>query len=97
MKLKNKYQEALGDVTYCMNVSQMHKKLTDEECNKLGEAIMQLQELVDKETSMQVIVTWCGQDDEDYYSYFCPICNNDLYGEEEKYCPNCGQKLDWRD
>ena len=91
--MKNKYQEALGYITYCMNVSQMHKKLTDDECNKLGEAVMQIQELVHKATPMKAKEEWVGSDDDDYIRHLCPKCNIDLYGDEY-YCENCGQRLD---
>jgi hypothetical protein len=26
----------------------------------------------------------------------CPKCNHDFGMEKVNYCPNCGQKLDWR-
>ena len=83
----NKYQEAYNWIEGCVySVFNFNTKI---------EELFTIKELVKKETPIQVIVNWFGQDDEDYYSYFCPMCNNDLYGEEEKYCPNCGQKLDW--
>ena len=41
-----------------------------------------------------------GNDDQDYVT--CPQCNailgavdNVEYTAHQKYCPNCGQKLDW--
>ena len=30
-----------------------------------------------------------------HYHFFCPVCNMEV--NEMKYCPNCGQKLDWSD
>ncbi len=44
----------------------------------------------------------CQRDcvDCDRYEDRCPTCNGGLYVESGKpyeYCPNCGQKLDWRE
>lgn len=25
----------------------------------------------------------------------CPVCKKPLFGEEDKYCNNCGQAIDW--
>ena len=30
-----------------------------------------------------------------HYHFFCPVCNMEV--NDMKYCPNCGQKLDWSD
>lgn len=30
-----------------------------------------------------------------HYHFFCPVCNMEV--NDMKYCPNCGQKLDWGD
>ncbi len=34
-----------------------------------------------------------------YDSWDCPLCKTtyELYYDEYKYCPNCGQKIDWSD
>ncbi len=36
------------------------------------------------------------------HDIFCPVCNEPSiidgeYGIRWNYCPNCGQKIDWRD
>ena len=28
-----------------------------------------------------------------HYHFFCPVCKTEV--NDMKYCPNCGQKLDW--
>lgn len=28
---------------------------------------------------------------------YCPICGADVLTEKYKFCPDCGQKIDWRD
>ena len=38
--------------------------------------------------------------DYDYTSFNCPCCGEELTSDEyhqPKFCPNCGQKLDWRE
>lgn len=30
-----------------------------------------------------------------HYHFFCPVCKKEV--NDMKYCPSCGQKLDWRD
>ena len=30
-----------------------------------------------------------------HYSHYCPSCDSYLEKEGLKYCPDCGQKLDW--
>jgi hypothetical protein len=29
------------------------------------------------------------------YRHYCPACQEQLYMEALKYCPDCGQALDW--
>ena len=54
---------------------------TVEECRKA----------VEKQMEKKVITnhSWT------HYHFYCPICKAEVNGM--KYCPNCGQKLDWRD
>ena len=38
--------------------------------------------------------------DYDYTSFNCPCCGEELTSDEyhqPNFCPNCGQKLDWRE
>ena len=30
------------------------------------------------------------------WAYICPRCEYDFEENETKYCPNCGQAIDWR-
>lgn len=53
--------------------------------------------LVIKETPLEVIYSVHGDDDITVYTN-CPNCSRtfDFVNEEHyKYCPECGQKLDW--
>lgn len=59
-----------------------------------------LQELIDKSTPKKfkkvVAFSYMGKD---YYNYQCPCCN-EIYDFEKidyKYCPYCGQQIDWSD
>ena len=46
---------------------------------------------VEKQTARKVTTnhSWT------HYHFFCPVCNMEV--NDMKYCPNCGQRLDWRD
>lgn len=46
---------------------------------------------VEKQTARKVTTnhSWT------HYHFFCPVCNMEV--NDMKYCPNCGQKLDWSD
>lgn len=46
---------------------------------------------VDKQTARKATTnhSWT------HYHFFCPVCNMEV--NDMKYCPNCGQKLDWSD
>lgn len=48
-------------------------------------------EAVEKQTARKVTTnhSWT------HYHFFCPVCNMEV--NDMKYCPNCGQKLDWSD
>ena len=28
--------------------------------------------------------------------WICPACCEQIYGIEGKFCPNCGQRIDWK-
>lgn len=47
--------------------------------------------VVEKQTARKVTTnhSWT------HYHFFCPVCNMEV--NDMKYCPNCGQKLDWSD
>lgn len=48
----------------------------------------------DKQVAMKI----CEHDfyDEPHY-YQCPNCKNIVIGNEQEYCEECGQKLDWEE
>lgn len=87
----NKYQEALNGVATCA-------RCIDCECDDL----MLLRKLVNKETPQKIVKLPKKQPD---YAYLCPSCGKVLgkvvtgikipYFEEDKYCCNCGQAIDW--
>ena len=96
----NKYEKAFKIATTIVGYS------TEE----VNEAKITLQELVDKETPMKPIVNKLPYEVHDgeivtkYYECNCPKCNvvltkkwGHVYIRADKYCPNCGQKLDWSD
>ena len=88
----NKYQEALDYA----------KKHLDSQLDL--EKIEVLQELVDKVTPKKAVKL---PEIEYGYTHECPVCHQyvgtvceseeGLYVEENEYCCECGQKLDWSD
>ena len=64
-----------------------------------------LQELVDKETPKKPEIKELIRKDNyrdgtniPRYDWWCPNCNLEhMSGNNFKYCPSCGQALDWRD
>ena len=58
------------------------------------ESIEILEELVNRDTPMLPIkLKW--KNTENYY-YVCPKCEEDVARNDEVFCQNCGQRLDWR-
>jgi predicted RNA-binding Zn-ribbon protein involved in translation (DUF1610 family) len=57
--------------------------------------IESLQELVDKETPMEVNMEYYHLEDEYQHPiYSCPKCGKHI-NDEDNYCRHCGQRLDW--
>ena len=90
MNEMNKYQEALDRIeeTY-YNLDNCLSAM-----KRFGKDVQTLSELVDKETPKK----W----DEDYVleQINCPVCGKywniiDNCTETFRYCPNCGQRLEW--
>jgi predicted RNA-binding Zn-ribbon protein involved in translation (DUF1610 family) len=53
------------------------------------------EELVKKETSMEVnMEDYHLEDEYQYPIYSCPKCGKHI-NDEDNYCRHCGQKLDW--
>lgn len=97
----NKYQEALNFL--CDHAMEYIEDFDWEE-NDCGEYYpldkdvlnankSVLQELVDK-AELKKPVHW-----KPVNQYHCPVCDILLLmcGERKRYCPNCGQSLDWGD
>ena len=83
----NKYQEALKKIKSDF--------WDDPAYYGLEEEFNLLQELVDKETPMEVnMEDYHLEDEYQYPIYNCPKCGKHL-NDEDSYCRHCGQKLDW--
>lgn len=91
--MKNKYLEAFN---YFFTPRLVAVPRNQGKQDEFGRNKDLLQELVDKATPMKIKEEWVGGEDDDYVKYLCPKCHIDLY-MNEKYCDNCGQKLDWSD
>ena len=97
----NKYQEALNRVktapSFIGGTDLYKTHLNSSEL--FLQDITTLQELVDKTTPKKVSAEWrTGYDPKLYYpkSFYCPSCSRRLRGNQSyKYCPKCGQALDW--
>lgn len=76
-----------------MTLASYKERCNSEWCNKDREALDVLDEAAEKQMGKNVVV------DEMDVTY-CPDCNNvaeDAYGEYYKYCPNCGQHINWNE
>ena len=92
----HKYTEALDTITFAMNITQINKKLNNEEQEELGKAILTIRDLVDKEVPMKV--DWRGvlADQTPYCPKCLWYCLSETYTNRYR-CRNCNQKLDWSD
>lgn len=93
----NRYQEALLDIQYIYEQSQKYKKLQKYNGKQ---QLRTLQELVNKATPKAPNVEHSGQRSPDgasvlmFFKYECPCCERRITGID-KFCPNCGQAIDW--
>ena len=72
---------------------------TEEQRNMVKQALTELERLQKKEIPMKPIIKMGGMGNTWKIPY-CPICDTNLQSSEKymfKYCPRCGQKLDWSD
>lgn len=93
----NKYQQALNQW-----IEDTDRCIGDKLVNDNHEEINILQELVDKATPTKPNIWGDGIDSDGeiiYDMYDCPYCHKsyEIDYEKYKYCPNCGQCLDWGD
>jgi rubrerythrin len=68
----------------------------DDISQKINQALDELEKLKERDTVMKVTQTW---EEEDNRVFDCPHCGDTWFysGDSEcwKFCPNCGQRLDW--
>lgn len=97
----NKYQKALNTIGNTLTYYMVGKDLASlHSVNEIGDSMATLREIVNKETPKKPldvctpVVKWG----------LCPVCKgelNKLGGKpnrvfsNQKYCPDCGQALDW--
>lgn len=71
----------------------------NKDLNILEQIKSELEAWEDKKTPKKVSAEWrAGYDPQLYYpkSFYCPSCTRRLKGNQSyKYCPKCGQALDW--
>lgn len=88
--MSNKYEIALDHVArYCSDMRTMGKARQE-----LTNELDMLKKLVDKETPKQLKIRYVDTIYETTESWpYCPICECDIYEDDQKYCHECGQKL----
>lgn len=97
----NKYQEALDKIvkSCCPNCDTEGCKDCSIEkiCNATAKDwVDTLQELLDKETPKEIKLRYEDTIHETTVSIpCCPCCKSDLEYDEQKYCHECGQKIEW--
>ena len=62
------------------------------------EAIDMAIEALEKQIPKKIRVYHDESDTEEMFEDMCacPVCDRDLHGGGDKYCPRCGQKILWR-
>lgn len=100
----NKYQEALNTISDTLTYYMVRKDLellpSD---NEIYEAMATLRELVERATPKKPEIKELIRKDNyrdgtniPRYDWWCPNCNLEhMSGNDFKYCPSCGQALDW--
>lgn len=88
-KKMNKYQESLSYIID--KYIDMHYE--GKPMNEDTKHALRLRELVERATPKKPIAT--------KHTRRCPVCNRQISGinnvhPNRKFCPNCGQALDWR-
>lgn len=100
----NKYKEALNTISDTLTYYMVRKDLellpSD---NEIYEAMATLRELVERATPKKPEIKELIRKDNyrdgtniPRYDWWCPNCNLEhMSGKGFKYCPTCGQALDW--
>lgn len=100
----NKYQEALNTISDTLTYHMVRKDLellpSD---NEIYEVMATLRELVERATPKKPEIKELIRKDNyrdgtniPRYDWWCPNCNLEhMSGNDFKYCPSCGQALDW--
>lgn len=88
---ENKYKIALEIVQPCF-VSMLKELDSREMCDTEAISFLNLRELVERATPKKLVATKCTRR--------CPSCNRQMSDINNahpnmKFCPNCGQALDW--
>lgn len=91
----NEYKKALNTIgdtlTYYMVRKDLNQLPSD---NEIFDSMDTLRELVERATPKKLVAT--------RHTRRCPACNRQMSDINNahpnmKFCPNCGQTLDWRD
>ena len=89
-----KYQEALNKLVKHIDFPNSPQRAFDSSKDEPRKYYIALQELVDKATPKKIIQKQVKH----WIDYHCPSCNHKLRRDTQyKYCPHCGQALDWSD
>lgn len=100
----NKYQEALNAISDTLTYYMVRKDLASlPSDNEIYEAMATLRELVERATPKKPEIKELIRKDNyrdgtniPRYDWWCPNCNLEhMSGNDFKYCPSCGQALDW--
>lgn len=100
----NEYQKAIKTIGYALTYY-MYGLASLPSVNEIYDSMDTLRELVERATpknpEIKELIRKDNYRDErniHRYDWWCPNCNLEhMSGNDLKYCPSCGQALDWRD
>ena len=92
-KDKLEQYEAIGTVEDIQEVMALCKSLQDTTCKYMDiGTVEEFKALKEKNEPKKIKYSYyCGFTDTE-----CPVCKNNIVYDKDKYCKNCGQKLDWQ-
>ena len=109
IELVKKYKQAMDDILRERKIKMVNIDMSLDTAREVVNSLRSLYALKDEEeeaiialtTPKKVVMKEEGYDERaDYYPY-CPNCDNELvepsYGFPRRFCPRCGQFLDWSD